>query len=268
MPIAIAPVIAGALGAVCGYLVLGVIGALIGGAAGVWFGRAYKRLQAQYTPAQRARVEAALFDTIFPLLGQIAKADGRVSEAEISAAEIMMARMQLTAELRSRAIELFKQGAAADFTPEAALAEFNRVCGAYPNLRQLLVAYLLSMALADGQLHPNEERLLKQVADAVGIAPGAFEQLLSMARAQANFAGGAAPATQTDLATAYDALGVDAGISDAELKRAYRKLMSQNHPDKLAGQGVPQELLKNATERSQQIQAAYDLIKKHRQSAA
>ena len=60
---------------------------------------------------------------------------------------------------------------------------------------------------------------------------------------------------------AYAALGVAASASDKEVKQAYRKLMSQHHPDKLAAQGVPEDMMKVATEKAQEIQAAYDLIK-------
>ncbi len=63
---------------------------------------------------------------------------------------------------------------------------------------------------------------------------------------------------------AYQALGVTAQNSDKEIKRAYRKLISQYHPDKLIGQGVPEDMIKKATERSKEIHAAYELIEKHR----
>ena len=52
--------------------------------------------------------------------------------------------------------------------------------------------------------------------------------------------------------------------TDAEVKRAYRKLMSQYHPDKLIGQGMPEDMIAMATEQSKEIQVAYDLIKKSR----
>ena len=63
---------------------------------------------------------------------------------------------------------------------------------------------------------------------------------------------------------AYEALGITEQTSDKDAKRAYRKLMSEYHPDKLMGQGVPDDMIKVATERSQEVQAAYDLIKKSR----
>ena len=63
---------------------------------------------------------------------------------------------------------------------------------------------------------------------------------------------------------AYQALGVSKDDSDAEIKKAYRRLVREYHPDKLMGQGLPEEMIKEATVRSQEIQTAYDLIKKNR----
>ncbi|MEQ9210373.1 MAG: DnaJ domain-containing protein, partial [Pseudomonadales bacterium] len=70
--------------------------------------------------------------------------------------------------------------------------------------------------------------------------------------------------SQSELDLAYKALGVSSDCSDAELKKAYRKLMSENHPDKLMGQGVPEDMVKMANERSSEISKAYDLIREHR----
>ena len=66
------------------------------------------------------------------------------------------------------------------------------------------------------------------------------------------------------LEEAYKALGVTRDSSDAEIKRAYRKLMSQYHPDKLIGQGVPADMIAMATEQAKEIQLAHELIKKSR----
>lgn len=71
-------------------------------------------------------------------------------------------------------------------------------------------------------------------------------------------------AAGADLTSAYAALGVASDIDDIALKKAYRKLVSQFHPDKLQGQGLPPELINTATDRFKKIQSAYDFIKSHR----
>ena len=74
--------------------------------------------------------------------------------------------------------------------------------------------------------------------------------------------GQANPASQ--LEDAYIALGIESGVSDKDLKRAYRKLMSEHHPDKLIAKGVPEDMVRIATEKAQDIQVAYDMVKKSR----
>ena len=75
---------------------------------------------------------------------------------------------------------------------------------------------------------------------------------------------GSQRASIDELGNAYQALGVTSSESDREIKKAYRKLMSQHHPDKLIAQGVPEDMIKVGTEKAQEIQAAYDLIKTSR----
>jgi DnaJ like chaperone protein len=63
---------------------------------------------------------------------------------------------------------------------------------------------------------------------------------------------------------AYDVLGIDRTASDAEVKKAYRRLMNQHHPDKLIAKGLPEEMIRIATEKTQQIKQAYEQIKTDR----
>ena len=196
-------------------------------------------------------------------MGKLAKADGHISQDEISHVEDFMQKLGMSPEHRQLAIALFKQGAAPDFDIEPKLNEFMAVCGHTNSLKQMLLVYLIVMAISDGRLDSAEESLLKNIALHLGYDQPAFRQLLEMVLNQSHFAGGQV-ASANALDDAYKALGVTKESSDQEIKRAYRKLMSQYHPDKLMGQGVPEDMIKVATAQAQEIQAAYDLIKKSR----
>ena len=128
--------------------------------------------------------------------------------------------------------------------------------------------FLISLAMADHQVDEAEMKVLHRIAALLGYGTAQVEQLLRMAQAQEHFhsqqGGGFAPQPDTTLEDAYLAIGVGRDATDKEVKRAYRKLMSENHPDKLIAQGVPEDMVKLATEKSQEIQAAYDMIKKSR----
>jgi len=180
---------------------------------------------------------------------------------------MLMSKMGLTAEHRREAIRLFKAGAEPGFNPDASFATFRQDCARSPNLTQMLLVYLINLAMADGALDQAEVNALTRIAEGLGFSRFAFEQILRMIQAQNRFGGERAQQPRIDeLAVAYEALGVSANASDADVKKAWRKLMSEYHPDKLMGQGMPADMVKEATERSQEIQAAYDLIKKSRKS--
>ena len=258
-----------------GYKLIGFFGVLIGFFVGGFIVKGLRRPRRALDPALRQKIESTLFSTAFPLMGYLAKADGHISEQEVSATEQLMARMQLNPEQRKEAITLFKGGAKTDFNPEPLVNHFMLVCGAYADVKQILLVYLMTIAMADGNLNHSEKETLQAVAGQLGYSRFVFEQLLRMVNAQQHFRGGSYHSSQSSgqdpqasradaIKEAYDALGVEASCSETELKRAYRKLMSQYHPDKLAGQGVPDEMIKVATERAQEVQAAYDTVKKAR----
>jgi DnaJ like chaperone protein len=87
--------------------------------------------------------------------------------------------------------------------------------------------------------------------------------VLNMVLNQSHFASGQ-DNSATALDNAYKALGVSKESTDQEVKRAYRKLISQYHPDKLIGQGLPEDMIAVATEQAKEVQLAYDLIMKSR----
>jgi DnaJ like chaperone protein len=263
------------IGAVLGYTVWGFWGCIFGFIAGAWLANRFRRSSAGLfgiNPKKRELRQSTFTKTLFLLMGKLAKADGRVSEAEIAQAETFMAKLGMTAEGRKEAIKAFKQGTQPDFSVDEALNEFKTICGEAKNLRQMIIMYLLGTALADGNLVESEQALLRDIALKLGFSEQSFQQLLMMIQAQSSFSGGryhgggrshtVNPAQSID--AAYQALGVDKGISDTDLKRAYRKLMKEFHPDRLMGQGLPDDMIKVATERSKEIQTAYDTVKKSR----
>ncbi|MBR9909404.1 MAG: co-chaperone DjlA [Gammaproteobacteria bacterium] len=262
------------IGGLLGFFGGGFLGAIIGVLIGSLFDRAMNRLQDDESPAQLQAIQAVFFRSAFTLIGYLAKADGRVSEDEVQQTQRLMEEMGLTPEHKRDAIKYFKAGSAAGFDPEETLHNFREVCGRRPQLARMILLYLFNTAISDGNFDEAEVAILRQIADGLGFSSFAFEQLLRMVRAQGAFRGGqyqggAGARSQVDeLSAAYAALDVSKADSDAEIKQAYRRLMSENHPDKLIGQGVPADMVKAATERSQEIQAAYDVIKRARKVEA
>ena len=212
---------------------------------------------------QNALRQTVFLETVFVSMGKLAKADGHVSQQEIDHVEAFMQKLGMTTEHRQQAIVLFRQGADPAFDIAPAYQRFMSVCGHTKHLKQVLLVYLIVMALADGHFHPAEEALLADIASRLGYDRAAFRQLLDMVLNQSHFSGGQTVSASA-LDDAYKALGVTRDSTDAEIKRAYRKLMSQYHPDKLIGQGLPEDMIAMATEQAKEIQLAHDLIKKHR----
>lgn len=251
------------VGALAGYYFFGILGAI----AGFFLGSIVDRFRAYgvggVNPLSAAHRQAVFLETVFVSMGKLAKADGRISEDEIAHVEQFMQNLGMSAEHRQQAIALFKQGAAQDFDLEPNLRRFMAVCGHTHSLRQMLLVYLIVMAVSDGRIDAAEERLLMDVARHLAYDQAAFQRMLDMVLNQSHFAGGQVTSA-TALDDAYKALGVSKESSDQEIKRAYRKLMSQYHPDKLMGQGLPEDMIAVATEQAKEVQLAYDLIAKSR----
>jgi len=258
------------LGGTFGYLLAGPLGALIGAALGHNFDKGLGRtLRGQFQPGAQERVQTAFFTTLFTVMGHIAKADGRVSKDEIELARDVMRRMNLNEQMSETAIGLFNQGKQPDFPLLDVLHQFRQECHRRRNLMQMFVEILMHAAYADGNLDSAERGVLEQVRQQLGFSTREFQHIEALVRNARHFGGGgfggeSAVPHQASLREAYEILGVGESASDAEVKKAYRRLMNQHHPDKLVAKGLPEEMTKLATEKTQEIKKAYDLVKKAR----
>lgn len=223
-----------------------------------------------------SREEQALFlHTSFAVMGHIAKASGRVTEKNIQIASLFMDRMGLLGELRREAQDSFRQGKESEFDLEGSLALFRRSCRGRPDLLRVFLDMQFQAAFANGQLHQAQRQCLLEVAELLGFSRWELEQLLRMAEAGFNFSHQShqqshsgqsytPPPSRDRLKDAYAILGVSADATDSEVKKGYRKQMSQHHPDKLAAKGLPPEMMNMAKEKAQEIQQAWELIKEQR----
>jgi DnaJ like chaperone protein len=252
----------------------GPLGAIIGAVLGHQLDKKSDDFQERYAPGDQERVQAAFFTATFSVMGHIAKADGTVTQNEIRHAENVMQRMGLDQDARKFAIDLFQQGKESGFDLEAVLVQFKQECQRRRNLMQMFLEVQITMALADGAIHEHERAILHRVGKHLGFAGFMIDQLIKMVQAQQGFhrysqqsQGGNHGGTYQQapdapsVEQAYQVLGVKSSDDEKTVKRAYRRLMSQHHPDKLVAKGLPEEMIKMATEKTQEIKSAYELIK-------
>lgn len=264
------------IGGTFGFLMGGPLGAVFGAAVGHQFDRGMTetaQLGADFEPGAQHRVQMAFFTATFSVMGHVAKADGRVTEAEIEWARSVMNRMELSEDLRKTAVRLFTEGKRTDFALEEVLTQFRMECHRRYSLIRMFIEIQLEAALADGALHAQEDRLLLQICQYLKFSRFEYQAIRMTLEAQKRVAGGPwrhderrqrDSRRQPSLADAYAALGVKPSASDAEVKRAYRRMMSQHHPDKLVAKGLPEEMVKLATEKAQQIRKAYEIVSEAR----
>lgn len=247
-----------------------LFGALFGGQIGLVFGLIlghlydlgyfhHLRQAAQgnvHTQAQRI-----FFESTFSTMGYIAKSDGRVSENEIRAAKDIMTRMGLNHRMKQEAIDFFNKGKASGFSLDNTLHDLHEACHMQPTLLQIFYEIQYQMATADGHITPSKQSTLQYIAQQLGVQ-GFKQSYQQQYRYQER---PSHQSTSSDsLTEAYQLLGVSKNATKEEVKKAYRKQMSQNHPDKLIAKGLPPEMIKVATQKTQRIKKAYELIKQRK----
>jgi DnaJ like chaperone protein len=205
--------------------------------------------------------QSNFFYSTFAAMGFIAKANGQVSQHEIAFATAYMNKLGLNGEMKQQAQDAFREGKMAGFPLDEHLKKFKRSCLNRQDLLLLFLEIQIQVAFADGDLDSAEREALHRIANNLGFSSYQLDQLLEMIIAGANFhqgSKGAASPQQID--NAYKLLGVTQSSSEKDIKKAYRKLMAQHHPDKLVAKGLPPEMMEVAKQKTQDIQSAYEMI--------
>jgi len=216
-------------------------------------------------PEDAVAIRAALFRTAFSVMGYLAKADGRVSEAEIRAARGVMQQMHLDEAHVQRAIEAFNRGKQPDYPIEAELARLRVACGPQHDLLRVFLEIQVRAALAGNDLKGPVRGLLLGVAQRLGFSGMEVAQIEAALRLRQGQGWTAPPpAPGARLSNAYSVLGIQPSASDEAVKKAYRRQMNENHPDKLVARGLPESMQDLAKEKTQRIREAYETICEHR----
>lgn len=248
----------------------GLIGLFAGGLRGLVIGAALgyaAQWALQHLMLGKLKVvQSQLLDSTFAVMGALCKVDRVVTRDEIATAEAIFDRLHLSDEQRQSAKAAFNRGKQQDFDLDAAVDGFAEIARGRGPLIQLFLQLQCMAVAADGNVHPAEHEMLVRIARRLGLTERDVAQLEALLRTAAGGPSAAgAPPSPRRLDDAYVALGLDPSASVAEIKRTYRRLMSRNHPDKLAARGLPESMRKVAEERSREINTAYDLIKQARQ---
>lgn len=272
------------LGAAFGFMLGKIPGAVIGFFLGHYFdrgmGQNFNRggsFSSLFGQTQSIKDQAIFTQSLFAVLGHIAKADGRVTEEEIRVANHLMDEMRLEGAQRAEAQAMFREGKHDDFPLKVMLTSLSDACGGRRDVLQFFLEILIQASFADGQLSPREQEVLKQVAQLLGFPASHLAFLLRAYEAELRFRGQhrshqnhqqgsrqQQKAHQPSIEDAYTILGVSASDDDKTIKRAYRKLMSEHHPDKLMAKGLPKEAMELAKQKAQDISSAYELVKQKR----
>ncbi|ACJ19490.1 co-chaperone DjlA [Coxiella burnetii] len=260
------------IGMMLGFILAGPIGLIIGLFIGhVVFDQGRFRQWFQTTASARSqpsKIQEVFFNTTFRVMGFVAKADGRVSENEIRQARQVMQQMNLDDSMKREAIRLFTEGKQPNFNLDESLNELRQACVFQPALLRVFLEIQIQMASADGQgLSGQKRQVLQTICRRLWVFGFDYNQFEQRFRAEQNYQRYQQRATQDPRAylnDAYKVLGLTSAATDSEIKKSYRRLMSQHHPDKLMAKGLPPEMMKMATQKTQQIKKAYEQIRKAR----
>ncbi len=267
------------LGAIIGFKTGGlwglIFGSVVGSIAQTWIAENVLGL-----PSKTQRIQQSYFKALFLSIGKLAKIDGIVTKDEIRKCENVMRKMNLNTQQRQQAIKYFNQGKRTGFDLFPVIQQFARVLGYSFSVKQMFMEMLLEVASANNKINKAEWDLLIRVCEHLNFPQQLFIAIVKMRgfdiyghryesssqqrQHQYQRQHYQQPQSRSSGVNSYVILGVKETDSKMVIRKAYKKLMSQHHPDKLIAKGLPPEMIEIAKTKTQNIQAAWEDIKQQR----
>ena len=235
----------GIVGGFVGFTLLGPIGALVGSVVG-------SRMSESRTRRRNPNNfdhQVAFFAALFACFAKISKADGVVSKEEVNKIEEFISnKFNLDKEQRNFAINIFQKAKDDNVSFEAYAIQLQTLLKQSPNSLLIFYELLFELAMADGELHPAEEKILKKVPNIFKLPNSLFKELYEK--------------YVSNIKDYYQILGVDRDMHFSEIRKVYLKKRKEFHPDMLISKGLPEELIEKAKTKFIEIQEAYEELEK------
>ncbi len=245
------------IGGTIGFALGGPLGAVAGAAFGHTFVDKKENAYLSSQPGNAERLSSneqsqlVFFTAAFSMLAKISKADGTVNNQEIDAIERFMKNdLQLDHSSQQTAINIFRHAVSSGESFDGFAQQFYAVFNMQPHILELMMDILLRVSASDGAISPEEEQMLLSAARIFRYSDTDYARLKSKYAKQVN--------------RYYAVLKCDETASNEEIKKQYRKLVTEYHPDKIQAKGLPEEFITFANDKFKEIQEAYDHIRKER----
>jgi DnaJ like chaperone protein len=247
----------GWMGKIIGGTIGFAMGGPLGAIAGAVFGHAFDSSNELFDAEEKLRLSSGeesqltFFVAAFSMLAKLVQSNGHMSRTELDTIEgFMQDDLRLSPESRHIASNIFQAALNSPGTFEQFAAQFYQHFHSQPHLLELMLDILLRVATSDGPLNLNEEKLILAAATAFHFNQNRYQSIKSR--------------YIDDLARYYAVLGCVASDSDDQIKRQYRKMVQEYHPDKIAAKGLPDEFIKFAADKFREIQESYERVKQQR----
>ncbi len=194
------------------------------------------------------------------LVAKVAKADGRVQELEAQLIGIMFDDISKVFDEKdkTRTImkEIFDEEKQRDDDTKAIAQALNKLLGRSQHKRKQFVGFLIQLAFVDNGISADEERVLREIVQELNITQTQYDEIVN------KFENMMKNKQQTmSPKEAYEILGVKESDDMGSVKKAYRKLVREYHPDIISSQDKDETYMEEATAKTQEINQAYQVIK-------